>query len=54
MQKRIAYRRMNAISLISREKVDRLLSILSSLEILVKILWTMGKDAYSAGTKLPI
>jgi hypothetical protein len=45
---------MKAISLISKENVDMLASILSSVETRENRLWTMENEAYWAGTKQPI
>ncbi len=45
---------MNAASLISKENVDMFPSILSSVDTLANSWLWMGKEAYEAGTKLPI
>lgn len=45
---------MNAISLISTEKVDMFASIESSVDVRENRLCTIGNEAYSAGTKHPI
>lgn len=45
---------MNAISLISTEKVDMFASIQSSVDVRENRLCMIGNAAYSAGTKQPI
>jgi hypothetical protein len=45
---------MNAVSLISDANVETFASMQSSIETLANNWSTIGKDAYSAGTKLPI
>jgi hypothetical protein len=49
-----SHRRMKAISLISREKLDILLSMLSSIDTRANSLRMIGNVADSAGTKHPI
>jgi hypothetical protein len=48
------YLRMNAVSRISEANVETLASMQSSIDTLANSRSTIGKDAYCAGTKLPI
>lgn len=53
-QLHLAHLKIKAVSLISLAKVDTFASIQSSMLTLANNWSTSGKDAYCAGTKLPI